>query len=119
MQVIAITANRILTSVRQKIARSSKGPTPSRIPATMAAMKQPVPVAESQFRSYLAASGVGFETTGSALLIALCSIGQSHPAGPFLNVPSGIFTSKLGVVARFIAALIGTRPQSKTKRESI
>ena len=65
MNEIAIIASRIRTSVRQKIFISRAGLTPSSSPATIAARKQPVPVAESQLKSYLAGSGVGLATTGA------------------------------------------------------
>src|SRR5581483_1354427 len=65
MNEIAIMASRIRTSVLQKIFINCNGPKPSNNPDTIAAKKQPVPVAESQLKSYRAASGVGFATTGA------------------------------------------------------
>src|SRR5580658_8270360 len=78
---------------------------PGRIPSTkpeiMAAKKQPVPVAVSQLKSYLAASGVGLETTGAARVTALCSTGTVHT----------------GVVALFIGPLIAGKPQRITNTD--
>jgi hypothetical protein len=67
MKEIATIASRMRTSVRQKILTNLAGDNLSKMPATMAPRKQPVPVAESQLKSYLAASGVGLDTTGTAL----------------------------------------------------
>src|SRR2546427_4575130 len=50
MNEIAMTASFIRLSVDQKILASCTGPTPSNRPATIAAKKHPVPVAESQDR---------------------------------------------------------------------
>ena len=51
MNEIAMTANFILLNVCQKIFASRPGLTPSSKPDTIAARKQPVPVAESQLKS--------------------------------------------------------------------
>src|SRR2546422_4043462 len=51
MNEIAITASLMRFSVYQKILASWTGPTPSTRPAMIAAMKHPVPVADSQLRS--------------------------------------------------------------------
>src|SRR6266704_2380737 len=101
MKEIASTASFMRFRVDQKIFPSWAGPTPSKSPATIAAKKQPVPVAESQLKSYRAASGVSLVTTGAARLIALCRNGTSHT----------------GVVARFIAPLTAGRPHTSTKTE--
>ena len=61
MNEIATIASRIRTSVFQKIFINCTGPRPSNKPETIAAKKHPVPVAESQLKSYRAASGVGFD----------------------------------------------------------
>src|SRR5271154_1291492 len=99
MNEIAIMARRIRTSVLQKIFINFTGPCPSNNPETIAARKQPVPVAESQLKSYRAASGVGFATIGAAREIALCRIGTSHPGGPGRTFPFAKTTLKAGVVA--------------------
>src|SRR5213080_2990671 len=75
MKEIAMTASFMRFSVYQKIFASWTGPTPRTIPAMIAAMKQPVPVAESQLKSYRAASGVSLVTTGAARVTALWSKG--------------------------------------------
>src|SRR3989441_5417900 len=103
MKEIAMTASFMRFRVDQKIFASWAGPTPSRSPATIAAKKQPVPVAESQLKSYRAASGVSLVTTGAARVTALCRYG----------------TSQTGVVARFIAPLTAGRPHRSTKTERI
>src|SRR6266513_1960539 len=74
---------------------------PSTAPATIAAKKHPVPVAESQLKSYRAASGVSLVTTGAARVTARCRKG----------------TSQTGVVALFIAPLTLGRPHTSTKTE--
>jgi hypothetical protein len=66
MNEIAIIASRMRTSVRQKTLMSRTGPSPSNNPETMAAKKHPVPVADSQLKSYRAGSAVGLDTTGAA-----------------------------------------------------
>src|SRR3989440_7441731 len=63
MNEIAMTASFMRLSVDQKILASCTGPTPSNRPATIAAKKHPVPVAESQLKSYRAASGRSEEHT--------------------------------------------------------
>src|SRR5437879_13248129 len=78
MKEIASTASFMRFRVAQKIFASWAGPTPSKRPATIAAKKQPVPVAESQLKSYRAASGVSLVTTGAARLTALCRNGTSQ-----------------------------------------
>src|SRR5258707_773526 len=97
MNEIATIASRIRTSVRQKIFINCTGPCPSNNPETIAAKKHPVPVAESQLRSYRAASGVGFATTGADREIALCRYGISHPGGPGRTFPFGNTTLNDGV----------------------
>ena len=72
MNEIAIIASRMRTKVCQNLFISRIGLIPSSSPETMAAKKQPVPVADSQLKSYLAASGVGFVTTGADRVTALC-----------------------------------------------
>src|SRR5436853_1928637 len=69
----------------------------------IAAMKHPVPVAESQLKSYRAASGVSFVTTGAARVTALCSKG----------------TFQMGVVALLMAPLIAGRPHTRTVSDRI
>src|SRR5206468_12918334 len=101
MNEIAMTASFMRLSVDQKILASWTGPTPSNRPATIAAKKHPVPVAESQLKSYRAASGVSLVTTGAARDTALCKNG----------------TFQTGVVARFIAPLIAGRPHTSPKTE--
>src|SRR2546422_7252001 len=75
MNEIAMTASFMRLSVDQKILASCTGPTPSNRPATIAAKKHPVPVAESQLKSYRAASGVSLVTTGAARVTARCRKG--------------------------------------------
>src|SRR3989454_5188726 len=101
MKEIAMTASFMRFSVDQKIWASWAGPSPSTRPATIAAKKHPVPVADSQLKSYRAASGVSLVTTGAARDTALCRNG----------------TFQTGVVARFIAPLIAGRPHTSTKTE--
>src|SRR2546428_9408181 len=103
MKEIAMTASFMRFRVDQKIFASWAGPTPSRSPATIAAKKQPVPVAESQLKSYRAASGVSLVTTGAARVTALCSKG----------------TFQIGVVALLMAPLIAGRPQTSTVSDRI
>src|SRR3989442_9402353 len=103
MKEIAITASFMRFSVYQKILASWTGRTPSRRPAIIAAMKHPVPVAESQLKSYRAASGVSLVTTGAARVTALCSKG----------------TFQIGVVALLMAPLIAGRPQTSTVSDRI
>src|SRR2546430_12860677 len=103
MNEIAMTASFMRLSVDQKILASCTGPTPSNRPATIAAKKHPVPVAESQLKSYRAASGVSLVTTGAARVTARCRKG----------------TSQTGVVALFIAPLTAGRPHTSTKTERI
>src|ERR1700674_759882 len=119
MNEIATMASLMRTSVFQKIFIKPIGLRPSRVPATSAAKKHPVPVAESQLKSYRAASGVGFETTGAARVIALCRYGTSHPGGPGRTLPSASTTRNAGVVALFIASLLFGRPHQSTKIERI
>src|SRR5437870_4400575 len=66
MNEMAMTASFMRFSVYQKIFASWTGPTPRTRPAMIAAMKHPVPVAESQLKSKRAASGVSLATTGAA-----------------------------------------------------
>src|SRR5208283_2095822 len=99
MNEIATIASRIRTSVRQNVLINCSGLSPSSNPETIAAKKQPVPVAESQLKSYRAASGVGFATIGAAREMALCRIGTSHPGGPGRTFPFAKTTLKAGVVA--------------------
>src|SRR5216117_1440235 len=103
MNEIAMTASFMRLSVDQKILASCTGPNPSNRPATIAAMKHPVPVAESQLKSYRAASGFSAVTTGAARLTALCSNG----------------TSQVGVVALLRAPLNAGRPHRNTMSERI
>src|SRR2546427_969410 len=98
MKEIASTASFMRFRVAQKIFASWAGPTPSKRPATIAAKKQPVPVAESQLKSYRAASGVSLVTTGAARLTALCRNG----------------TYQTDVVAPFIVPLNTGRPPTNT-----
>src|SRR6266542_2107665 len=105
---MAITANRIRYRVCRKTLKICLMFIFSRRPATSAAKKQPVPVADSQLKSYLAFSGVGFDTTGAARVTCLCKYGTSQP--PFL---------KFGVVATFIAFLIDGSPQAMTNTDRI
>src|SRR2546426_1236148 len=103
MKEIAMTASFMRLRVDKKIFASWAGPTPRKRPATIAAKKQPVPVAESQLKSYRAASGVSLVTTGAARVTALCSNG----------------TFQIGVVARFMAPLIAGNPHTSTKTDRI
>src|SRR5215831_5257250 len=64
MQEIASTAQRIRYNVCPKILMSFTGLTPRISPPTIAARKQPVPVAESQMNWKRAPSGDGLPTTG-------------------------------------------------------
>src|SRR5439155_3234356 len=72
------------------------------------AMKQAVPVAESQLKSNFVFNGSGFKTTGAERVTARCNTGTSHPP-----------RSKAAVVIRLRAVLIEGSPQSKTKPASI
>src|SRR5215469_18687684 len=119
MNEIATMARRMRTQVRQKIFMSFRGLSPNNKPATRAARKHPVPVAESQFRSKRAASGVGLATTGAAREMALCRKGTSHPGGPERTFPLGSITLNAGVVAWFMASLTDGMPHSRTKTERI
>src|SRR5438046_9180398 len=101
MNEIAMTASFMRLSVDQKILASCTGPTPSNRPATIAAKKHPVPVAESQLKSYRAASGVSLVTTGAARVTARCREG----------------TSQTGVVAAVIALVTVGRPRRSTNTE--
>src|SRR5439155_12949909 len=73
MKEMAIIASFMRLSVLQKIFASRNGPTPRRKPARIAAMKHPVPVAESQLKSYRADSGFSAVTTRAARLTELYS----------------------------------------------
>src|SRR5438876_9480920 len=103
MNEMAMTASFMRFTVDQKIFASWTGPTPRARPAMIAAMKQPVPVAESQLKSKRAASGVSLATTGAARDTALCSNG----------------TFQTGVVARLMAPLIAGRPHANTVSDRI
>src|SRR3989442_316748 len=103
MNEMAMTASFMRFSVYQKIFASWTGPTPRARPAMIAAMKHPVPVAESQLKSKRAASGVSLATTGAARDTALCSSG----------------TAQTGVVARLMALLIAGRPHANTVSDKI
>src|SRR5437660_4988264 len=103
MKEMAMTASFMRFSVYQKIFASWTGPTPSTRPAMIAAMKHPVPVAESQLKSYRAASGVSLVTTGAARVTALCNKG----------------TFQMGVVALLMAPLIDGRPHTSTVSDRI
>src|SRR5437764_14256231 len=81
MNEIAMTASFMRLSVDQKILASCTGPTPSNRPATIAAKKHPVPVAESQLKSYRAASGVSLVTTGAARVTARCRRSEERRVG--------------------------------------
>src|SRR6266576_664180 len=103
MNEIAMTASFMRFSVDQKIFASWTGRTPRARPAMIAAMKHPVPVAESQLKSKRAASGVSLATTGAARDTALCSNG----------------TAQTGVVARLIAPFTAGRPHTSTVSDKI
>src|SRR6266566_3559316 len=103
MNEMAMTASFMRFSVCQKIFASWTGRTPRTRPAMIAAMKHPVPVAESQLKSKRAASGVSLATTGAARDTALCSNG----------------TFQTGVVARLMAPLIAGRPHANTVSDRI
>src|SRR6266699_2211035 len=103
MNEMEMTASFMRFSVDQKIFASWTGRTPRARPAMIAAMKQPVPVAESQLKSKRAASGVSFVTTGAARVTALCSNGTSHTC----------------VVAWLIAPLTAGRPHTSTVSDKI
>ena len=72
MNEMAIIATRIRFRVRQNTFMIWTGFNPSSSPEMTAAKKQPVPVADNQLKSYLAASGLGLGTTGRARYTALC-----------------------------------------------
>src|SRR2546422_8795587 len=103
MNEIAMTASFMRLSVRQKICASWAGPSPSTRPATIAAKKHPVPVADSQLKSYRAASGGSLVTTGAARVTARGRKG----------------TSQTGGAALFIAPLTVGRPHTSTKNEGM
>src|SRR6266550_4692313 len=103
MNEMAMTASFMRFSVDQKIFASCAGRTPRARPAMIAAMKHPVPVAESQLKSKRAASGVSLATTGAARDTALCSNG----------------TAQTGVVARLIAPFTAGRPHTSTVSDKI
>src|SRR5215472_9955679 len=71
MQEMASTAHRMRKRVCPKTLISLPGLTPRSRPPTIAARKQPVPVAASQINGNLAPSGVGFPTTGLSREILL------------------------------------------------
>src|SRR5262249_31969420 len=103
MQEIASTAQRIRYNVCPKILMSFTGLTPRISPPTIAARKQPVPVAESHIKGNLAPSGVGLATTGLSREI-LRWIGVSHPPLGFV-FPSGPVTGPAGGVCTLIPVL--------------
>src|SRR5215471_19451343 len=117
MQEIASTAQRIRNKVCPNIFISLTGLTPRIVPPTMAAKKQPVPVAASQINGNLAPSGVGFCTTGLSREIRLW-IGVVQPPFGFC-FPSGPVTVQPGVVLLFIQVFTGLKPQRKTNTERI
>src|SRR5260370_2885493 len=110
---IASTANRMRKSVCPNNCSSFNGRTPRIVPPTMAARKQPVPVAESQMKGNFAPSGVGFGTTGLSREIIRCS-GVFYPP---LGFPSPV--TQEGVVWMFIPPFTGLYPHRDTKRERI
>src|SRR5277367_3384457 len=118
MNEIRTIASRFRTSVFQKIFISCSGLCPSGNPETIAAKKHPLPVADSQLKSYRAASGVGLLTTGAARVIALCKYGQFHPGLPGRTLPSACTTINAGVVALFIASFTVGSPHASTNSES-
>src|ERR1700682_3552749 len=73
MAEIVSRENRTLYRVLPYWRKSCKGPKPIKRPEMMAAIKMPVPEAEIQFNWKIAASGVGFATTGGTRRIRLCS----------------------------------------------
>src|ERR1700704_2307771 len=101
MAEMAKTAKRIRNSVAPKLFTNFAGRTPRIVPPTMAARKQPVPVAESQMKGNFALSGVGFGTTGLSREIMRCS-GVFHPP---LGFPSAV--TQAGVVWMFIQSFTG------------
>src|SRR5580692_5402382 len=117
MNEIAIIARRMRTRVRQNIFSNLIGLSPNNIPDTSAAKKHPLPVADSQLKSYRAPSGVGLLTTGAARVIALCKYGQFHPGGPGRTLPSACTTIKAGVVALFIANFTEGSPHVSTNSD--
>src|SRR5258708_10419245 len=125
MAEIATTAKRIRKRVCPKTLSSFMGFTPRIKPPTMAARKQPVPVAESHMKAKTAPSGVGLPVTGLSREIFL-SMGEIQPLFvtglPALSTTGLPSLSKVawvqpGVVWRFIQSLIGLCPQRKTKTE--
>src|SRR6266436_3737058 len=119
IQVIATMANRNRTSVLPKMPKIRPKPSPRTSPASIAARKQPVPVAVSQLKSKRAASGVGLATTGVVRESFPCRYGQSQPAGPGRGLLSAITTLNEGVVASLMAFLIDGSPQHRTKIDRI
>src|SRR5689334_110129 len=113
MAEMASTAHRSRNNVYPKSLRSFARLTPRIRPPTIAARKQPVPVAESQMNGKRAPSGVGLGTTGWAREILLW-IGNSHPP---LGLPSTV--SQAGVVFTFIHVFTGLNPHRKTNTERI
>src|SRR5262252_3711929 len=113
MAEMASTAHRIRNNVYPKSLRSFARLTPRIKPPTIAARKQPVPVAESQMNGKRAPSGVGLGTTGWAREILLW-IGSSHPP---LGLPSTV--NHAGVVFTFIHVFTGLNPHRKTNTERI
>src|SRR5215471_1532968 len=117
MQEMAKTAQRIRNKVCPNIFISLTGLTPRIVPPTMAARKQPVPVAASQINGNLAPSGVGFCVTGLSREILLWR-GVVQPPFAFF-FPSGPVTVQAGVVLLFIQVFTGLKPHRKTNTERI
>src|SRR6185369_14554700 len=91
---------------------NSRGETRSRNDAAMAAKKQAVPVALSQFHSNTAAYGAGCGVTGGTRVIMLCRPGTSRP---FNSVPLfGIEAGRRLSVQRLSASFTGGAPHART-----
>src|SRR2546430_15820945 len=103
MQVIAMMAKRKRTRVLPKMLSIRLKLSPRRSPATMAARKQPVPVAVSQLKSKRAASGVGLAATGIVRENFPWRYGQAQPGGPGHGLPSGHSNLEGRVVVSFTA----------------
>ena len=72
MAAMVITVKRMLKAVFANATASAFSPWPISSPARTAATKMAVPVAVAQFRVNIAASAVGFATTGGTRRTKLC-----------------------------------------------
>src|SRR5690242_18950806 len=78
----------------------------------IAAARQAVPAALSQFNSYTAASSEGLAVTAGMRVIALCSPGTRRPFNTVAHL--GRYAGHRLSVQRFIAAFIVGAPKTST-----